>query len=69
MATAFASIVLPVPGGPNISTPFQADTVSLLEIGLRDGDDSGSAHISNTTLENHSKNQDIYKDLLGAFWL
>lgn len=23
VATAFASIVLPVPGGPNMSTPFQ----------------------------------------------
>jgi hypothetical protein len=29
VATALASIVLPVPGGPNISTPFQGRRIPL----------------------------------------
>lgn len=41
-ATAFASIVLPVPGGPNISTPFHGRLIPTKYSGIRIGSRTAS---------------------------
>ena len=45
VATALASIVLPVPGGPNISTPFQGLLIPLKYCGIRIGSNTASCRI------------------------
>lgn len=42
VATALASIVLPVPGGPNISTPFHGLLIPLKYYGINIGNRTAS---------------------------
>lgn len=44
VATAFASIVLPVPGGPTISTPFHGLLIPLKNSGIHIGSTTASSN-------------------------